>query len=114
MRVWQEEEAQLFVPTLWEYECLSGLRRASTLKLLSSKELGTTVEHLLALEFQRVEPTLELHHSALVWAERIGQSKVYDAQYIALAESLEAEFWTADQRLFRSMQALGVDWVHSI
>ena len=48
------------------------------------------------------------------WAERIGQSKVYDSQYLALAESIAADFWTADQRLYHSLQGLGVTWVHSL
>jgi predicted nucleic acid-binding protein len=114
MEEWQAEEARLVVPTLWEYECLTGLRRAVTLKLISPEDAGRMVEELLALEFQRVAPTLELHKAALAWAERIGQSKVYDAQYLALAERLSAEFWTTDQRLFHTLQASGVDWVHAI
>lgn len=114
MQAWRAEEAKLFVPTLWEYECLTGLRRAVTLKLISTQEAERMVEDLLRLEFRRTAPTLELHRSALYWAGRIGQSKVYDAQYLALAESLEAEFWTADQRLVRALQDLGVDWVHGI
>ncbi len=114
MQVWQAEEARLVVPTLWEYECLTGLRRAVTLKLLSSKEAESMLEDLIALELLRVAPTPELHRAALHWAERLGQSKVYDAQYLALAESLSAEFWTADQRLFHKLQELGVTWAHVI
>ncbi|HLE16232.1 MAG TPA: type II toxin-antitoxin system VapC family toxin [Anaerolineales bacterium] len=113
MQAWGAEEARLIVPTLWEYECLTGLRRAVTLKLISPKEAERMVEDLLALEFQRVPPTLELHRAALQWAERIGQSKVYDAHYLALAENLSAAFWTADHRLFRALQGIGVDWVFS-
>jgi predicted nucleic acid-binding protein len=114
MRVWQKKEAHLVVPTLWEYECVSGLRRAIILKLISARDADNMAGVLLALNFQRIGPSQGLHQAALVWAERIGQSKVYDAQYIALAESLSAEFWTADQSLFHSLQSLGVDWVHSL
>jgi predicted nucleic acid-binding protein len=114
MQAWQLEEAHLLVPTLWEYECLTGLRRAVTLKLISLQESKQMVTDLLAMEFQRVPPTLVLHQSALLWAEKIGQSKVYDAQYLALSESLSAEFWTADLRLFHTLQGLGVNWVHSL
>ncbi len=113
MQAWQAQEARLVVPTLWEYECLTGLRRAVTLKLISPKDAEQMVEDLFALEFQRVVPTLELHRVALHWAGRIGQSKVYDAQYLALAESLSAEFWTTDQRLFHTLQGLRVNWVQS-
>lgn len=114
MQEWQAEEARLVVPTLWEYECLTGLRRAVTLRLIPSKDADRMVEDLLALEFQRVAPTLELHRSALAWAERIGQSKAYDAHYLAVAESLSAEFWTADRRLVHTLQKLEVNWVHAI
>jgi predicted nucleic acid-binding protein len=114
MQARQAEEARLLVPTLWEYECLTGLRRAVTLKLISTEDANQMVEDLLGLEFQRVAPTLELHQSALLWAERIGQAKIYDAQYLALAESLSAEFWTADQRLLHTMQSLGVSWVYAL
>lgn len=110
----QEEEAKLVVPTLWEYECLSGLRRAATLGQVSPEQTEWLFEKLFALEIQRVEPTIELHRAALHWAERIGQSKVYDAQYLALAESLSAEFWTADKRLVHKLQEMDVKWVHKI
>ncbi|HVP20861.1 MAG TPA: type II toxin-antitoxin system VapC family toxin [Anaerolineaceae bacterium] len=113
MQAWQLEEAHLVVPTLWEYECLSGLRKAVTLKMISSHDAERIAADLLALDFQRVAPTLALHKSALRWADHLGQSKVYDAQYVALAESLSAEFWTVDQRLGNSLQGLRVDWAHS-
>ena len=114
MQAWQAEEASLVVPTLWEYECMTGLRRAVAVKLISPEEASRMVEALLALEFQRLAPTLELHRAALAWAERIGQAKVYDAHYLALAENLSAEFWTADKRLFHTLQGLRVDWVRAI
>jgi predicted nucleic acid-binding protein len=108
----QVEGAHLAVPILWEYECLTGLQRAVTLKFISPQLAKQMAEHLLALEFQRIPPTLVLHRSALQWADRLGQSKVYDAQYLALSESISAEFWTADQRLFHALQASGVDWAY--
>ena len=114
MKAWQEEDAHLVVPFLWEYECVSGLRRAASLKLISTEEAEHMMEDLLALEFQRIPPSLELHKSALKWAERIGQAKVYDAHYLALAEILSAEFWTVDLRLFHSLQGQGIKWVHSL
>jgi hypothetical protein len=40
------------------------------------------------LEIGRVFPTPDLHHSALKWAEKNGQSKTYAAHYLAVAENL--------------------------
>jgi predicted nucleic acid-binding protein len=108
------EEAILTVPTLWEYECLTGFRRAVSLDLISSQEAEWMVKRLYALEFQTITPTLELHRAALHWAARINQSKAYDSQYLALAESLSAEFWTADKRLVRALEKLDINWIHAI
>ncbi len=110
----RSEEARLVVPTLWEYECLSGFRRAASLGQITPKDAESMLEQLYALEFQTISPSLELHRAALQWAERIGQSKAYDAQYLALAESLSAEFWTADARLVHTLEKLGVNWIHEI
>lgn len=108
------EEAILVVPTFWEYKCLTGFRRAVSLGLISSQVAEGMVKQLDALGFHTIAPTLELHFAALHWVERIGQSKAYDAQYLALAESLSAEFWTADARLVHVLEKLDVSWIHAI
>jgi predicted nucleic acid-binding protein len=41
----------------------------------------------------------------------LGQSKAYDGAYLAVAETLRAEFWTADRAL---VQRVGVDWVRGL
>lgn len=47
-------------------------------------------------------------------AERLGQSKAYGAQYLALASRENAPLWAADLRLVRAAQAAGLGWVHWI
>ena len=42
-----------------------------------------------------------LHPRALELASRLKQGAVYDVYYLALAESLGCELWTADQGLYR-------------
>jgi predicted nucleic acid-binding protein len=59
-------------------------------------------------------PSTGRNRTALDWAERAGQAKAYDAQYLALAEEMRAEFWTADERLVRDVQQAGADWAHWI
>jgi predicted nucleic acid-binding protein len=99
---------------LWEYECLSGFHRAVQLGVLHPQEATEMMNDLLALEIERVAPTVENHLAAFRWAERLGQSKVYDAQYVALAEHLKAELWSADQRLVTALKNQGVPWAHWI
>lgn len=108
----KEQNTHLLAPILWEYECLAGIRKAVALNLISSKDADWMIEQLLALNINRLPPTGELHKVALEWAERIGHSNTYDAHYLALSESLAADFWTADIRLTNSVRRLGVDWIH--
>jgi predicted nucleic acid-binding protein len=45
----------------------------------------------------------------------LAQTKAYDAFYLAVAEKMEAELWTADRHLSnRCRNDLGLEWVHWI
>lgn len=102
---------RLYAPALLEYEVCSALRRAVTLGILPSNVASEALELLTTLRIKPITPASSLHGRALGWAARLGHSKSYDAQYMALAEELGCELLTADLRLTRSAQALGVDWV---
>lgn len=67
----------------------------------------------LLLEFPvRLVARERLHHEALEIAREHGLLATYDAEYLALASMLDAEFWTADERLYRSARASGrVRWI---
>ncbi|MFN3741214.1 MAG: type II toxin-antitoxin system VapC family toxin [Anaerolineales bacterium] len=110
----REHEDDLYVPILWEYECMSGLQRAVVAGLIGLEEAMNLAADLLALEPQRVAPTLSLHREALRWAERLGQGGAYDAQYVAVATQLNAEFWSADRRLISALREQGAGWAHWI
>lgn len=51
---------------------------------------------------------------ALLWAKRLGQSRTYDAPYLAVAEEQRAELWTADRRLSNGAVQAGATFVHWI
>ena len=69
---------------------------------------------LSELSIVRVSPDADSLLAALRWAARLGQRAAYDAQYLALAERLGAEFYTADRRLASLAEAAGLPWVRSI
>ncbi len=110
----RQQRSTLLAPVLWEYECLSGFQRAVQLGVIDVEQARELMRDLLELGIERVAPTLESHQAALRRAERLGQSKAYDAHYVALAEQRGAEFWSADQRLIRVLQEQGVAWAHWI
>jgi predicted nucleic acid-binding protein len=111
MVAWKGAGVQLHAPLLLEYEVASVFRKAVVVDIWSTGAAAQAMNSILALNIRCWPPTFELHERALGWAERLGQSKAYDAQYLALAEDLHAELWTADRQLARSARQAGVDWV---
>ncbi len=112
-RRWSVEDADVCAPDLWAYEVTSALRKAMVITGMPLSEAKAHLETLARLQVRLVSPTLELNHSALQWAERLGQTVAYDAHYLALAQMLGCDFWTADRRLVNSAAAKA-SWVHWI
>ena len=46
----------------------------------------------------------EIHQRAWDLAKQLTQPNVYDSYYLALAELLDCEFWTAEERLFNTVK----------
>ncbi|HNJ12110.1 MAG TPA: type II toxin-antitoxin system VapC family toxin, partial [Anaerolineales bacterium] len=68
---------------------------------------------MYGLRVEIINEDEELSLRALELAGKLGQSKAYDAFYLALAEKLVAEFWTLDERLAnRCRKDLKLKWVH--
>jgi predicted nucleic acid-binding protein len=108
---WSEQERPLRAPELWLAEVTSVIRQHVFRGLISLEEAHQAIDDVVGLEVERFPLDIRLYHHALNWAGRIGHSKVYDSLYLALAESLNAEFWTADERLAKTGQATGADWI---
>ena len=47
-------------------------------------------------------PSRLLHNRAIDLAVELNQRLAYDSHYLALAEALDCEFWTADQPFYRA------------
>ncbi|MDY7094673.1 MAG: type II toxin-antitoxin system VapC family toxin [Acidobacteriota bacterium] len=111
---WLDQDLRLYAPTLWRYEALSALRKFVRHKILLQKEAVEAIKAFAGLGIQEVRPSPALEEETLVWADRLDQAVAYDAAYVALAESLEFELWTADRRLARAARAAGAAWVRSL
>ena len=94
------------------FEVANALHRRVTRGELS---VGGVVELIGNL----LESKLEFHHSrdlhgmALEFATRFRQGAAYDCHYLALAESLGCDLWTADERFYSAVRdsADRVRWV---
>jgi predicted nucleic acid-binding protein len=114
LRYWKQEYYRLTAPCFMPVEVASALRQAVYSGKMESRQALEALEIVMSLGIELVMPGFETLQASLRWAERLGQSKAYDAQYVALAESLNADLWSADRRLVNALQALGAIWAHWI
>ena len=107
---WHEAGCFLVAPTLLFYEVSNALHRYTAQGELLPEEVAEALEAALGMGIT-LYGDADLHRRALELAERFSLPATYDAHYLALAERLGAEFWTADRRLTRAVQA-ALQWVH--
>jgi predicted nucleic acid-binding protein len=106
---WAHNGVQAAAPELIFYEITNALHRLSSNAIVAFEEAEETLEIALGLEINTVSEEF-LHHKALLFARKCSLKAAYDAHYLALAESLEANFWTADRRLMNAV-AEKLSWV---
>ncbi len=111
---WYKASAHLVAPAFWLAECVSGIRLALYSKRITPERGQQSLDDLFALRVDLVPLDEPLCRSAYEWAERLNQARAYDALYLALAESLQAELWTADHRLADRARQIGANWVRWI
>ncbi len=78
----------------------------------SVEEAAQLIESLLSPPLELYE-TPSLHRRALELSSQLRQGTAYDAHYLALAEALGCELWTADERFLRAARSLAdnVRWL---
>ena len=112
LQSWVAQDITRIAPHLMPFEVANALH----LRVLRGElNLGDGIRMIARL----LESRLELHHPpglhvrALQLASQLKQVAAYDTHYLALAESVGYELWTADERFYRAT-SLSVDNVHWI
>jgi predicted nucleic acid-binding protein len=100
---WEEDGQQLAAPTLIHYETTNALYQYERRGYLNSETVRLAQEAALALPLT-FHGDAELHRTALRLAQRLALPATYDAHYLAVAERLGAELWTADRRLLQAVR----------
>jgi predicted nucleic acid-binding protein len=117
-RFWErvdKEQITPCAPRLWLSEVTSAIRFLQSQKEITSEEAEMALRTVHGLRVQIIDEDEEMSLRALELAGKLGQSKAYDAFYLALAEKLVVEFWTGDDRLVnRCRKDLKLGWVRSI
>ena len=105
---WLAEGYELLAPSLWAYELTSALCKGVHFGQITAEEGERALVLAQRLGVQLIAPHDELARSAFIWTLRLERAAAYDSFYLALAERLECDLWTADRRL---CNAVALPWV---
>jgi predicted nucleic acid-binding protein len=108
---WQREGYALCAPTLWLYEITSALCKGVHFGQITRDEGQQALTLAQKLGVQLFPPDDAQTTLAFDWTMQPKRAAAYDSFYLALAETLRSELWTADKRLSNSS---GVSWTHLI
>jgi predicted nucleic acid-binding protein len=107
-------EMQPIAPALWAYETTSAIAKAVHFREITEKEARLVLEKLDGLGVRLFVADGEQNEAAFEWTLKLKRASAYDSYYLALAQALECAFWTADRRLFNSLQRTHIGWLHWI
>lgn len=110
---WVDDEVRLVAPTLLFYEVTNGLYQQQKNKALSPETIWKALELALDLPINLVNEA-NLHLRAREIAMEYNLPATYDAHYLALAEWMDVDLWTADMRLVNTLKPFKVKWVKGI
>jgi predicted nucleic acid-binding protein len=103
-----QEGHVLFAPSLWLYEMTTALCKAAFFGLVTADEAQQSLPLVHEMGIQLVGADAEQTRLAFAWTRRLNRAAAYDSFYLALAESMQCDLWTADRRLHN---AVALPWV---
>ena len=100
-RSWRNDSVRLAAPHIILAEVANALYQRVRRDLVSVAYARGLLQRF-ALDGLEVHHTVSLYQRAIEIASQLSQGASYDSLYLALAESLDCEYWTADVRYFRA------------
>ena len=104
-RKWREAVGaggQVVAPSLLRYEVVNALYKSIRFANISPTTAQQAIQTLMDLPIDYLHDDF-LHRDALSLAVKYRLGAAYDAHYVALAQHLGAELWTADKRLYNAV-----------
>ena len=102
-RNWDSSTVELIAPDLMLIEVSNIIWKKQRLGLITAEEGFNAVTNLLALSIPVVEPQCILSNAYSL--AKFYDRTVYDALYLALADLMQAQFITADLRLYNAVSS---------
>lgn len=107
---WLRDGCELNAPTLWVYEMTSALCKVVRFGELTPEEGRRTLALAQTLGIRLIPPDADQIHAAFDWTLRLERAAAYDSFYLALAEMLGCDLWTADRHLHNAVEGSWVRW----
>ena len=100
---WVDADVKIVAPFLLAFEGTSVIRNKMYRGLVPPEEgeLMFKAFHLLGVRLLHPDG---LHQRAWELAKQFNPPQAYDSHYLALAEILDLELWTGDERLYNAVQ----------
>lgn len=98
---YEQGHITLLVPTFLDYEIVNGVNKAVARGDLTEEEGREAISLLLTIHAHRIP--LPSPYESYELARKY-QRSVYDSWYLALAEEMGSEFWTADLKLYNAVK----------
>ena len=98
---WSSTGIQPAAPRLLMYEIANTLHLKVRRGQTPIEEALKALTDLIAFEIELID-IQSIHERAIKLATQLSQGAVYDSHYLALAEHLDCEFWTADLAFARA------------
>jgi predicted nucleic acid-binding protein len=107
-------DTQPVAPALWVYETTSAISKAVHFEQLTETEGRQALEQVDALGVQLFVPDLDQNRIAFGWTLRLRRGSAYDSFYLAIAQVLDCDLWTADKKLLNALTDARLNWLHWI
>lgn len=106
---WGRQDIHLAAPVLLRYEIVAAMRKSVYRGILTLDDAIRSRDVLLSKTIHLMISDGLLRRAFAV-ATELNLPTSYDSQYLAVAEQLACDFWTADKKLFNSVSTI-LPWV---
>ncbi len=112
VRSWHNAGTTPVAPYLMPAEVANALHRRVVRDEMSIESASRRMDALYSFEVG-LRQTPGLHVRAIELANQLGQGAAYDSHYLALAQTLDCDLWTADASFVRAARPLAanVRWI---
>jgi len=106
---WMDGKIRIAAPILFRYEIVAVMRKSVYRGMVTVEEAAKGRDFLFAYSVHFMIDS-DLLKRAYELATQFNRPTAYDSQYLAVAERLGCEFWTADEKLY-NVAGKDLTWV---